>query len=73
MSTEIPFLSCITIQIWVELLIGQPISTTTQIWVATCHQNGISTVVSQAAILRGKPVSSIAKSWLFSQAKIAGK
>ena len=65
MSTEIPFLWCISIQIWVELLIGRPISTTTQIWVATCHQNGISTVVPQTPFY-WETSNSIAKRRLFS-------
>ena len=45
----------------------QPITSTTQIWVVTCHQYGISALISQMSF--GADTSgSIAKCWLFSQA-----
>ena len=46
----------------------QPIRSTTQIWVVTRHQYGISAVVCQMSF--GRETScSVAKCWLFSQAK----
>ena len=45
----------------------QPIRSTTQIWVVTCHQYGISALVSQMSFGR-ETSGSIAKCWLFSQA-----
>ena len=56
-------------QIWVLLMTGrskfQPIRSTIQIWVATCHQNGISVVVSQTS-LRGETRGGVGKCRLFS-------
>ena len=43
----------------------QPIRSTTQIWVVTCHQYGISLVISQTLFLRGNS-GGIMKWWLFS-------
>ena len=45
----------------------QPISSTTQIWVVTCHQYGISAVVSPT-LSREETRSGVAKCGLFSQA-----
>ena len=45
----------------------QPIRTTTQIWVVTCHQYGISVLVSQTSFHQGTS-GGVAKSQLFSQA-----
>ena len=46
---------------------ARPIRSTTQIWVVTRHQYGISTLVSQTSF--GVEASgSVAKCWLFSQA-----
>ena len=45
----------------------QPIRSTTQIWVVTRHQYGISTHVSQRSF-GGATSGSVAKCWLFSQA-----
>ena len=47
----------------------QPIKSTTQIWVVTCHQYGISAFVSQTSF-GGQTNGSIAKSQLFSQATL---
>ena len=46
----------------------QPIRSTTQIWVVTRHQYGISALVSQTSF-RGETSGSVAKCRLFSQAK----
>ena len=46
----------------------QPIRNNTQIWVVTCHQYGISALVSQRSFGR-ETRGSVAKCWLFSQAK----
>ena len=46
----------------------QPIRSTTQIWVVTRHQYGISALVSQT-LFGGETSGSVAKCWLFSQAK----
>ena len=46
---------------------AQPIRSTTQSWVMTCHQYGISALVSQTRFGR-ETSGSIAKCWLFSQA-----
>ena len=48
-------------------LAAQLIRSTTQFWVVTCHQYGISALVSQTSF-RGKTVGGIAKCRLFSQA-----
>ena len=45
----------------------QPIRYTTQIWVSTRHQYGVSALVSQMSFGR-ETSGSIAKCWLFSQA-----
>ena len=47
---------------------AQPIISTTQIWVLMRHQYGISALVSQTSLGR-ETSDSIAKCWLFSQAK----
>ena len=48
---------------------ARPIRNTTQIWVVTRHQYGISAVVSQTLFCRGKIVAGgVAKCRLFSQA-----
>ena len=46
----------------------QPIRSTTQTWVLTRHQYGISALVSQTSF-GGETRGSVAKCWLFSQAK----
>ena len=46
---------------------AQPIRSTTQIWVVTCHQYGTSVLISQTSF-GGETIVSIAKCWLFSQA-----
>ena len=48
----------------------QPIRSTSQIWEVTCHQYGISALISQTSICR-KTNGGVAKCWqLFSQAVI---
>ena len=54
---------------WWNLL--QPIRSTTQVWVVTCHQYGISALVSQTSFHR-KTVGVVAKCHLFSQATPKG-
>ena len=51
---------------------ARPIRSTTQIWVMTCHQCGISALVSQTSF-GGETSGSVAKSGLFSQAKTLPK
>ena len=46
---------------------ARPIKSTTQIWVVTRHQYGISALVSQTSF-GGETSGSVAKCWLFSQA-----
>ena len=46
---------------------ARPIRSTTQIWVVTCRQNGISALVSKT-LYGGETSGSVAKSQLFSQA-----
>ena len=46
----------------------QPIKSTTQIWVVTRHQYGISALVSQKSFVE-ETSGSVAKCWLFSQAR----
>ena len=46
----------------------RPIRSTTQIWVVTRHQYGISALVSQTSF-RGETSGSVAKCRLFSQAR----
>ena len=46
---------------------AQPIRSTTQIWVVTRHQHGISALVSQTSV-RGETVGGVVKCRLFSQA-----
>ena len=49
---------------------ARPIRSTTQIWVVTRHQYGISALVSQTSCsIRGETVGGVAKSRLFSQVK----
>ena len=50
-----------------SMLTAWPIRGTTQIWVVTCHQYGISAIVSQTSF-REEIVGGIAKCFLFSQA-----
>ena len=50
----------------------QPIRSATQIWVATRHQYGISSLVSQASF-GGETSRSVAKCRLFSQARQVNK
>jgi len=45
----------------------QQIRSTTQIWVATCHQYGISAVIPQTSFC-WETSTDVAKCWLFSQA-----
>ena len=45
----------------------QPIRSTTQIWVVTCHQYGISVLISQMSFC-GESVGDVTKCCLFSQA-----
>ena len=64
----------VTIQILVVLLIGEGKfltnqKSTTQIWVVTRHQYGISAFVSQTSF-RGETSGGVAKCQLFSQAKL---
>ena len=47
---------------------ARPIRSTTQIWVVTRHQYGISVLVSQTSF-RGETSGGVAKCRLFSQAK----
>ena len=49
----------------------QPIRSTTQIWVVTRHQYGISALVSQTSF-GGETSGSVAKCRLFSQARVTG-
>ena len=49
---------------------ARPIRSTTQIWVVTRHQYGISALVSQTSF-GGETSGSVAKCWLFSQARSA--
>ena len=51
---------------------ARPIRSTTQIWVMTRHQCGISALVSQTSF-GGETSGSVAKSGLFSQAKTSPK
>ena len=47
--------------------VPRPIRSTSQIWVVTCHQYGISALVSQMSIHR-EAAGGVAKCCLFSQA-----
>ena len=47
----------------------QPIRSTTQVWVVTRYQDGISALVSQTSF-RGKTIGNVAKCLLFSQATL---
>ena len=47
----------------------QPIKRTTQIWVVTRHQYGISSVVTQSSF-RGKTIGGVTKCRLFSKSTI---
>ena len=51
---------------------ARPIRSTTQIWVVTRHQYGISALVSQMSFV-GETSGSVAKCRLFSQATIHGQ
>ena len=53
----------------VGIFFFQPIRSTTQIWVVTRHQYGISALVSQTSF-GGEISCSVAKCWLFSQASV---
>ena len=74
-SADIPYWWRVTTQIWVVLLIGwtqishaaRSIRSTTQIWVVTRHQYGISALVPQTSF-GGVTSGSVAKCRLFSQA-----
>ena len=48
----------------------QPIRSTSQIWVVTRHQYGISALVSRTSF-GGETSGSVAKCWLFSQGILA--
>ena len=50
---------------------ARPIRSTTQIWVVTRHQYGISALVSQTSF-GGETSGSVTKCWLFSQASADG-
>ena len=50
--------------------VARPIRSTTQIWVVTRHQYGISALVSRMSF-GGETSGSVAKCWLFSQAILA--
>ena len=52
--------------------VAWPIRNTTQIWVVTRHQYGISALVSQTLFSR-ETRGSIAKCWLFSQVGLGGQ
>ena len=78
-SAEIPYWRRVTTQIWVVLLTGwskfpkpqavRPIRSTTQYWVVTSHQYGISALVSQMSF-RGETSGGVVKCRLFSQARL---
>ena len=53
--------------VWEVSQAARPIRSTTQIWVVTRHQYGVSALVSQTSF-RGETVSGVAKCCLFSQA-----
>ena len=59
---------------WLDQIshVARPIRSTTQIWVMTRHQCGISALVSQTSF-GGETSGSVAKSGLFSQAKTLPK
>ena len=70
-SAEIPYWWRVTIQIWLVLWLVEkllpPIRSSTQIWVVTRHQYGISALVPQTSF-RGETSDSLAKCSLFSHA-----
>ena len=70
--TEVPHWWRVATQIWVVHLIGwnrfQQIRTTTQIWVRTRHQYGISSLVSHQTSFLVETRGGVAKCRLFSQA-----
>ena len=70
LSDEIPYWWRVLTQIWVVVLIGcnlfHPIRCTTQIWVVTRHQYGLSAFVSQTSF-RGETRGSVARCRVFSQ------
>ena len=47
-------------------------TSTTQIWIVTCHQNEISALVSQTSF-RGETIGSVAKCRLLSQTSLPRK
>ena len=53
---------------WLKKIFNHAIRSTTQIWVMTRHQCGISALISQTSF-GGETSGSVAKSGLFSQAK----
>ena len=50
----------------------QPIRSTTKVWVVTCHQYGISALVTQTSFCEGSS-GDLAKRRLFSQARLSAK
>ena len=66
-TVEIPFWWNVATQIWVVVLIGRPIRSSTQIWILMHHKNGISVLIPQTSFL-GETRGSILKCGLFSQA-----
>ena len=71
MTSEERYWWRVTNQIWIVLLIGyinqNPIRSTTQLWVVTRHQYGISALISQTSF-RGDTSGDVVKCRLFSQA-----
>ena len=55
--------------VWLKqiFLMAQSIKSTTQIWVVTCHQYGISTLISQRTFCGETSCCDIVKCWLYSQ------
>ena len=78
-SAKISYWCRVNTQIWVVLLIGwskfpksqavRPIRSTTQFWVVTRHQYGISALVSQTSF-RGETSGGVVEYRLFSQATV---
>ena len=54
--------------VWLKpiFLVAQSIKSTTQIWVVTCHQHGISTLISQRTFCGETSCCGIVKCFLFS-------
>ena len=72
-------MACYYLGIWVVLLIGRvttkrnlfhPIRSTTQISVVTCHQYGVSAVITHTSFCGETSTGVIMKCWLFSQANL---